>query len=36
MATHFSKLDIEKEGKAFVPTVLNDPDFKNGFCCGGS
>jgi hypothetical protein len=35
MATNFSKIDIKKEGKKFVTTVLNDPNFKkDGFLYG--
>ncbi len=35
MATNFSKIDIQKEGKNFVTTVLNDPWFKkDGFLYG--
>lgn len=35
MPTQFSKIDIKKAGKTFVPTVLNDPGFKkDGFLYG--
>ena len=35
MATNFSKIDIQKEGKNFVMTVLGDPGFKkDGFVYG--